>query len=118
MCAVLYAVVFWPRHALALCLQFYEPSEASRAKDRLDGYNLDGRNISVLYAQVRLIFSCHVFFCALQCVLRHASATIDFCVHEYAVCGFRVLARVVCCENRAKYTSSTSLLANRYTGGL
>lgn len=36
-----------------MLLQYYDPGDASHAKDRLDGYNLDGRNISVLYAQVR-----------------------------------------------------------------
>lgn len=35
-----------------LLSQFYEAGDAAHAKDRLDGYNLDGRNISVLYAQV------------------------------------------------------------------
>ena len=38
--------------------QFYEPGDAAHAKDRLDGYNLDGRNISVLYAQVCVGFCC------------------------------------------------------------
>lgn len=32
-------------------MQYYDPGDAAHAKDRLDGYNLDGRNISVLYAQ-------------------------------------------------------------------
>lgn len=32
--------------------QYYDPEDATHAKNRLDGYNLDGRNISVLYAQV------------------------------------------------------------------
>lgn len=38
--------------ASLLQFQYYEPGDAAHAKDRLDGYNLDGRNISVLYAQV------------------------------------------------------------------
>lgn len=52
--------------------QFYEPGDAAHAKDRLDGYNLDGRNISVLYAQVCADFCrcrycvpyCYIFACA------------------------------------------------------
>lgn len=40
------------RAPLLLSTQYYDPGDAAHAKDRLDGYNLDGRNISVLYAQV------------------------------------------------------------------
>lgn len=46
------SAVFLGAGAATLCFQFYDPGDAGHAKDRLDGYNLDGRNISVLYAQV------------------------------------------------------------------
>ena len=44
--------------------QFYDAADAAHAKDRLDGYNLDGRNISVLYAQVCVdLLSCRCRSC-------------------------------------------------------